>query len=1197
MVGDSNLGKFNFVVLSAAAWACLVVPLHAQNKPVPHVDLPLAPTSVRPGSASFTLTINGAGFLSGSKVYWNGSVRTTTFVSSTQVKATINASDVATAGTASVTVLNPAPGGGYSNVAFLEITNPVASVSLSAATSTTGNSPVSVATGDFNGDRIQDLAATNEVDDTVSILLGKGNGAFQSHADYTTGYGPADVAVGDFNHDGFLDLAVANAGENASGQSADSVSILLGNGDGTFRTHVEYSAGRTPVSVAVGDFNGDGNLDLAVVAQYDDAVSILLGNGNGTFGPQIEYYVSAEPTSVVVSDFNRDGVLDLGVASLGAGTVSILLGNGDGTFQAASDYTADEDPSSLVTADFNGDGIPDLAVADLGSSTVSVLLGNGDGTFQNQVAYSSGSFPEAVTAADFNGDGILDLALATEDNLGSVTVLLGNSNGTFQSPIDFPAGALPVAVTAADFNNDGLMDAATPDVDANAVSVLLSGTLDLSPTTLNFGNVNVGTTSSPQTVTLTNNGAKALSISSIATSASFSQTNNCGSSLNAGASCSISVTFSPTAAGTSNGTLTITDNAAGSPQTVSLTGNGTGATVTFSPASLNFGDQQVNTPSAPQTVTMTNAGSETLAISSITASGDYSISSNTCGSTLAAAATCKINVKFTPAATGTLTGDISVADNGYGSPQTVPLTGVGVQGAVTLNPTSLTFGLQLLNTSSAPQTVTLTNTGTAALTINSISTGVSFPQTNDCGTSVDVGASCTFTVTFKPANTGNLNGTISIYDNGAGSPQKINMSGTSTEVSLSPASLNFGNVTLETTSSAMTVTLQNVGSTSLSITKVSVTGTNYTEFAETNTCGASVGAGASCTFSVTFTPGGTGTRTASLSINDNGGASPQTVALSGTGQPAGNGPIASFSPASLNFGDQNYKTTSKVSKVTLTNTGSQALAISSITTGGDYSQTNTCPSSLSSGANCTISVTFRPTIVGTDNGTLSAVDNASNSPQSVPLTGTGVGALATVTPSTLTYGVQLIGTSSASQAATLTNGGNAALTVTSITAPTNFAETNNCPSSLEAGANCTINITFVPGKTGGLSGSVTISDNSAGSNSQKVSVSGTGTAMEISPGSLNFGTVKVGTTSGSLPVSVTNVSASSVTFNSAGFSGSDSTDFKQTNNCAPAIAAGATCTISVTFTPGATGPRSASLNIYDGGGASPQTVALSGTGD
>ncbi|HEV2426068.1 MAG TPA: choice-of-anchor D domain-containing protein [Terriglobia bacterium] len=1175
----------------------IIVPLHAQNKPVPLIELPLVPASIRPGSAAFTLTINGAGFVSGSTAYWNGSARATTFVNGTQVKATINASDIASAQTASVTVLNPSPGGGYSNTAFLGVTNPASAVSLSGTTNAAGDSPVSVATGDFNGDHIEDLAVANDVDNTVSILLGNGNGTFQSHVDYATSYGPAEVAVGDFNRDGFLDLAVVNAGENSSGQSANSVSILLGDGDGTFRAHVDYPTGRIPVAAAVGDFNGDGYLDLAVVAQYDAAVSILLGNGDGTFQSETEYAAGGQPTAIVVSDFNRDGFLDLGVANFDVGTVSILLGNGNGTFQTATEYSATEDPYSLVAADFNGDGIPDLAVAEFGSSAVSILLGNGDGSFQNQVLYTTGSYPEAITSADFNGDGILDLALATDDAMGSVTVMLGNGNGTFQSFLDFSAGALPVSVAAADFNNDGLMDAVTADVNSDAISALLSGELGYAPTSLNFGSISVGTTSSPRTVTLTNSGVKVLTISSIATGAPFTETNTCGSSLNAGASCTVNVTFTPVSTGSSNGSLIITDSATGSPQTVSLTGSGTGATVTFSPTSLDFGDQQVNTSSALQTVTMTNNGTTTLDITSITATGDYAITGDTCGSTLAASSNCAFNVKFTPTQAGTRTGDISVADSGYGSPQTVSLTGTGIQGVATLSPASLTFGVQLLNTSSTSQTVTLTNNGTASINIISIQSPKSFPQTNNCGTTVGVGADCSITITFTPASIGSLSGNISISDNAAGSPQKVSVSGTATEVSLSPTSLNFGSVTLGTTSSTMTVTLTNVGSSSLNVTKISMTGANSTEFAQTNTCGSSVGAGASCTVNVTFTPAGTGTRTASLSVNDSGGASPQTVSLSGTGQAAGNGPMASFNPGSVSFGNQNYKTKSKVTKVTLTSTGSQSLTITGIAASGDYAQTNTCPSSLSPGAICTISTSFTPTIVGADNGSLSVTDNASGSPQTVSLTGTGVGAVASVSPGTLTYGVQLIGTSSTAQVVTLTNTGNASLIITGITPSSNFSETNNCGSSLAAGADCIINISFAPTKAGSLSGNVAVNDNSTGNGTQKIAVSGTGTAMEISPTSLNFGSVSVGTTSASEAVSVTNVSSSSVNMNSYSFSGTDPKDFGQNNNCGSSLAAGTTCTLDVTFTPGASGARSATLNIYDAGGASPQTVALSGAGD
>jgi FG-GAP-like repeat/Abnormal spindle-like microcephaly-assoc'd, ASPM-SPD-2-Hydin/Protein of unknown function (DUF1573) len=1193
----SKARNFKVLIVSLVILLWSVIPVLAQNSPVAHIDLPLVPASVKPGSSAFTLTVNGSGFVSGSTVYWDGSARATTFVSGMQLTALINAGDVAAASTASVMVVNPAPGGGCSNVAFLQITNPVSTISLSGVASSTGDSPVAVAAANFNGDSFMDLAIANESDNTVSILLGNGNGTFQPQVTYPTGAGPLGVAVGDFNHDGFLDLAVVNSGENKYGQLVNTVSILLGNGDGTFQPQVDYSTGQLPVSVAVGDFNGDGNLDLAVVAQYDNAVSILLGNGDGTFQPEIEYGVSGQPMDVVVSDFNHDGSLDLGVANYTAHTVSILLGNGDGTFQPASDYNATQNPSSLVAADFNGDGIPDLAVADFGSSAVSILLGNGDGTFQNQVRYATGVYPESVTTGDFNGDGILDLALATDNGLGSVSILLGNGSGTFQSAVNFPAGLLPVGIAAADFSGDGSLDIAAADANNNTASILLGSTLVYAPTSLSFGNLNLGVSSSPQSVTLANLGANAVSISNIVTSAPFAQTNTCGASLAAGSNCSVSVTFTPSAAGTANGTLTITDNATGSPQTVALSGSGTGATASFNPSSLNFGNQAVNTSSTGQTVTMTNTGNATLNIGSITTTGSFQVSGSSCASTLAVSASCNITVIFDPTQSGPLSGSVNVSDNGYASPQTVTLTGTGVQGNFTFNPSSLTFAVQLLNTTSAGQTVTLTNAGTAPVTISSVITPASFPQTNTCGTSVAAGASCTMTVTFHPTNIGSLGGTINIYDNAPNSPQQISVSGTGTQVSLNPTSLNFGSINLGITSSAMVVTLTNLGSNALTITSSQLGGTNPSDFAEINNCGSSVAAGASCSYDITFTPGGMGGRNATLSINDSGGASPQVIGLAGTGTSQVSGPEGSFSPTGLNFGNQNYNVKSAVSKVTLTNTGSAALAITSISTTGNFADTTTCPSSLAAGANCTISVTFTPKSVGAQSGTVSVLDNAPDSPETVPLTGTGVGALAAVSPGSLSFGVQVIGTSSPSQPVTLTNTGNAALSITSITPPASFTETNNCGSSLAAAASCTINVSLEPAKTGTLSGNLTIKDNAAGSASQSVALSGTGTAMSITPSSLTFGTQNLGTTSAPQVVSVTNKSTSAVTVNSVSFTGTNSTDFAQTNTCGKSLAADATCDITVTFTPGGTGSRSASLSLNDTGGASPQTVPVSGTGN
>ncbi len=231
----------------------------------------------------------------------------------------------------------------------------------------TGILPFSIALGDFNGDGIRDLAVANVNSNSVSVLLGNGDGTFQTHVDYTVGTGPASVAVGDFNGDGKLDLAVAN-------QNSNTVSILLGNGNGTFQTHVDYAVGSASRSVAAGDFNGDGKLDLATANQNSNNVSILLGNGNGTFQTHVDYAVGSGPFYVAVGDFNGDSKLDLAVANFSSNNVSILLGNGNGTFQTHVDYAVSSNPDRVLVGDFNGDGMLDLAVVSISSNYVSILL-------------------------------------------------------------------------------------------------------------------------------------------------------------------------------------------------------------------------------------------------------------------------------------------------------------------------------------------------------------------------------------------------------------------------------------------------------------------------------------------------------------------------------------------------------------------------------------------------------------------------------------------------------------------------------------------------------------------------------------------------------------------------------------------------------------------------------------------------------
>jgi phosphodiesterase/alkaline phosphatase D-like protein len=418
----------------------------------------------------------------------------------------------------------------------------------------------------------------------------------------------------------------------------------------------------------------------------------------------------------------------------------------------------------------------------------------------------------------------------------------------------------------------------------------------LSPTSVVFANQQVNTTSAAQNVTLSNTGGSTLTISSIAITGAnpgdFAQTNTCGTSVAAGANCTISVTFRPTATGSRTASVSIADNAAGSPQAVALSGTGASAAVTLSPASLAFGNQPVNTTSAAQTVTLSNTGNTALTITGISITGTNAgnfAQTNTCGTSVAAGANCAISVTFRPTATGSRTASLSVADSAAGSPQTVALSGTGTRTTVTLSPTSLAFGNQLINTTSAAQTVTLSNTGTAILTITGISiTGTNsgnFAQTNTCGTSVAAGANCTISITFRPTATGSRTASLSVADNGVGSPQTVGLSGTGARpvVTFSPTSLAFGNQPLNTTSAAQTLTLSNTGTAILTITGVSITGTNAGNFAQTNNCGTSIAAGANCTISVTFRPTATGSRTASVSVADNAAGSPQRVTLSGTG--------------------------------------------------------------------------------------------------------------------------------------------------------------------------------------------------------------------------------------------------------------------------------------------------------------------------
>ncbi len=348
-----------------------------------------------------------------------------------------------------------------------------------------GTGPIAIAVGDFNGDGKPDLAVVNQNCVTlcepgyVSVLLNLGNGIFQTSLPYATGTDPVSIVAGDFNGDGKIDLAVASAitrGQPVPG----TVSVLLNNGDGTFRSRADYPAGSGVGDLTTVDFSGTGRLSLAVTNFVSlngiNAVTILHNRGDGTFQAPVSYPTGQGPRWVVSADFNHDGNPDLAVANSADNTVSILLGRRDGTFASKVDYSVAPGPNEMVVGDFSGSHQLDLAVtastSDRGGGAVSLLLGKGDGTFQNAVSYGTGNDPFAVVAADFNRDGRLDLAFINGD-VNRVSVLLGNGNGTFPSHTDYPCGNAPIAVAVGDFNGDGLLDIVVVNSGDNTVSIFL----------------------------------------------------------------------------------------------------------------------------------------------------------------------------------------------------------------------------------------------------------------------------------------------------------------------------------------------------------------------------------------------------------------------------------------------------------------------------------------------------------------------------------------------------------------------------------------------------------------------------------------------------------------------------------------------------------------------------------------------------
>jgi len=331
-----------------------------------------------------------------------------------------------------------------------------------------GHSPRSVAIADLNTDGSEDLIVANSIGDSISVLLGNGDGTFQGAVHYGADDGPGSVAVDYLNGDGIPDLITANS-------LGDSVSVLLGNGDGTFGDTVNYPASDNPHSIAASDLDGDGCTDIAVTHGWIGHGSVLLGNGDGTFQAPVDIEAGEDCYSIAIDDLDQDNIPDLVVISQ-YNQASVLLGKGDATFQTAVDYEAGYASYSIATGDLNGDSISDLITANYVGNSVSALLGNGDGTFQEAIVSEVFGDPFSVAIGDLDGDGIPDLVTANFSPFDGDTssVLLGNGDGTFLPAIYHLTGRRAYSVAVSDLDSDGSQDLVVANTWANKIAVLIN---------------------------------------------------------------------------------------------------------------------------------------------------------------------------------------------------------------------------------------------------------------------------------------------------------------------------------------------------------------------------------------------------------------------------------------------------------------------------------------------------------------------------------------------------------------------------------------------------------------------------------------------------------------------------------------------------------------------------------------------------
>ena len=995
----------------------------------------------------------------------------------------------------------------------------------------------------------------------------------------------------------------------APGASTSLSVTFAPTGQGTFTGSVTFTADAAAQSKA--------QAKRAQAKAQPSETTVLALSGNGV-NPQGT--LSANPTSIAFGNvqIGNTGSKSETLTNTGAGPVTISQANVTGTGYSITGLslpaTLNPNQSVTFTAKFapanagavsgniavvsdasnsplniplSGTGV---APGQLGANPTSVSFGNvviGTNKTLSETLTNTGGSSLTISAATITGSGmsISGLTLPVTLNAGQSTTFSVKFSPT-------AAGAVSGNLT---ITSNGSNPTLTIPVSGTGVT---PGTLDPTPDSLAFGSVTVGGSAS-LTQTLTNIGGANVTISQAnVTGSGFSITGlTLPKTLTPNQSVSFTVKFTPTGAGNVNGNVAVISDGSNSPLNIPLSGDGLApGSLTANPSSVSFGNVVIGN-NKTIAVTVTNSGGVNVTISSAAVSGNaFSFTGPNLPLTLGAGQSTTFNTTFTPPSQGTKNGSLTITSDANNPTLTVPLQGIGVTpGTLTPNPASLSFGNVVIG-SNKQLTETLTNTGGASLTISAATitgTGMSISGLT-LPTTLAANQAVSFTVQFAPAAAGAVSGNLTVTSDGSNPTLTIPVSGTGVtpgSLSANPTNIAFGNVKIGNTST-VSETVTNNGGANVTISAAAVTGSGYSITGLT--VPVTLTPNQSATFSVKFTPTVAGAANGNVAISSDAPGSPLNIPLSGTGVTPG---TLSANPTSLAFGNVVVGNNKSLSE-TLTNTGGSNLTISAASiTGNGMSITGlTVPLTLTPNQSTTFSVKFTPTSAGAVSGNLTITSDGSNPTLTIAVSGTGVapGTL-TANPTTLAFGnVQVGNTGSLSETLTNTGGVNVIISQANVTG-TGFSITGlTLPATLTPSQSVTFTAKFAPTGTGASSGTLSIVSDASNS-PLNIPMSGTGTAqgqLSASPVTLAFGDVSVGSSS-ALTGTLTATGAS-VTVNSGT---SDSSEFVLSGITFPkTIAAGASTTYTVTFSPNASGAASGTLTFISNASNSPTTQGLTGNG-